>query len=82
MLKTQQTKITVVFRERTHLVSQYIENEGMKKARYHEILQSDIRQFVSRSRSKTLEDMISRTRDGQEEVHRRDIWCGGFAKET
>ncbi|XP_052624820.1 uncharacterized protein LOC128132335 [Lactuca sativa] len=35
----------------------------MKKARYHEMLRSDIRQFVSRSSYKTLDDMIARARE-------------------
>ena len=35
----------------------------MKKARYHEMLWDDIREFVSRSGYKTLEDMISRARE-------------------
>ena len=35
----------------------------MNKAPYHEILRSDIRQFVSRSSCKTLEDMIVRARE-------------------
>ena len=34
----------------------------MKKARYHEMLRSDIWQFVSRSNCKTFEDMIARAR--------------------
>ena len=35
----------------------------MKKALYHELLRSDIRQFVSRSNYKTLEDKIARARE-------------------
>ena len=35
----------------------------MKKARYHEMLRSDIQQFVSRSSCRTLEDTISRARE-------------------
>ena len=35
----------------------------MKKARYHEMLRSDVQQFVSRSSCRTLEDTISRARE-------------------
>lgn len=52
-----------MFRERALLVPQYVADEEMKKARYHEMLQSDIHQFVSRSSYKTLEDMIARARE-------------------
>ena len=38
-------------------------DEEMKKARYHEMLTSDIRQFVSRSSCRTLEHMIGRVRE-------------------
>lgn len=42
-------EITAKFRERALLVPQYVADEEMKKARYHEMLRDDIRQFVSRS---------------------------------
>ncbi|CAH1431387.1 unnamed protein product [Lactuca virosa] len=56
-------KITTKFRERALLATQYAEDEEMKKARYHDMLRSDIRQFVSRSSCKTLDDMIARARE-------------------
>ena len=56
-------EITAKFRERSLLVPQYVADEAMKKARYHELLRSDIKQFVSRSSWKTLEDMITRARE-------------------
>ena len=56
-------EITAKFRERALLVPQYAADEEMKKARYHEMLRSDIRQFVSRSSCKTLDDMIARARE-------------------
>ena len=52
--------ITTIFWERELLLPQYAAEEEIKKVRYHEILRSDIRQFVSRSRCRTLEDIISR----------------------
>ena len=45
------------------MVPRYGEDEEMKKAQYHEISRSDIRQFVSRSTCKTLEDMTVRARE-------------------
>lgn len=35
----------------------------MKKTRYHEMLRSDIRQFISRSSCKTLDDIVVRARE-------------------
>ena len=55
--------ITAMFSEREILVPQYMENEEIKRARYHEMLRRDIRQFVSRSSCKTLEDMITSVRE-------------------
>ena len=49
-----------MFRERAFMVLQYVADEEMKKARYHEMLSSDIGHFVSRSIYKTVEDMIAR----------------------
>ena len=40
----------------------------MKKTRYHEMLRSDIQQFMSRSSCKTLEDMITGTRDREIDI--------------
>ncbi|KAL7605587.1 hypothetical protein Lser_V15G15349 [Lactuca serriola] len=56
-------EITAKFRERALLIPQYAEEEEMKKDRYHEMLRSDIRQFVSRSRCKTLDEMIAMARE-------------------
>lgn len=58
-------EITAIFRERALLVPQYVADEDMKKARYHEMLRSDIRQFVSKSSCKTLDDMVARSREGE-----------------
>ena len=52
--------ISTMLRERALLVLQYVADEEIKKAPYHEMLQGDIRQFFSRSSCKTLEDMIAR----------------------
>ena len=52
-----------MFHEKALLVPQYVVDEEMKKARYHEILRSDIRQFVIQSSCKTLDDMIARNRE-------------------
>ena len=45
------------------MVSQFKADEEMKKAQYHQMLRSDIRQFVSRSSCKMMEDMIVRARE-------------------
>ena len=57
------TEITSMFREKPLIVLQYVADEEMNKARYHEMLQSNIRQFVCRSSCKTLEDMIKRAQE-------------------
>ena len=55
-------EITTIFRKRALLVPQYVADDEMKKARYHEMFTSNIREFVSQSSCKTLEDMITRAR--------------------
>ena len=64
-------KITARFRERALLVPQYVVDKEMKKARYHEALRSDIREFVIRSNCKTLEDKIAHARE--REIHLEHI---------
>ncbi|XP_052625749.1 uncharacterized protein LOC128132809 [Lactuca sativa] len=44
------------------LVPKYVVDEEMKKSRYHEMLRSDIRKFVSRSSCKMLENMIAQAK--------------------
>lgn len=53
-------EITSKFRERAFLVPQYVVDEEMNKMRYHDMLGDDIREFVSMTSYKTMEDMISR----------------------
>ena len=50
-------EITAIFHDRELLVPQYVADEEMKKERYHEMLRSNIRMFVSRSSCKKLDDM-------------------------
>lgn len=52
-----------MFCEMALLVLQYVTDEEMKKARYHDMLRSDIREFVSISSCRTLEDMVARARE-------------------
>ena len=40
-------EITTKFQERDLLVPQYQADEEMKKMRYHDMMQDDIREFVS-----------------------------------
>ena len=56
-------EIIAMFKERELLVPLYVVEEEMKKALYHEMLRSDIWQFVSPSSCKKLEDMIARARE-------------------
>ena len=51
------TEITAKFRERALLVPQYAMDEDMRKTRYHVMLRGDIRDFMSFSGCKTLNDM-------------------------
>lgn len=52
--------INTKFRERAMLVPQYVANEEMNKARYHDMLWDDIREFASMYSCMNLEDMIAR----------------------
>lgn len=47
----------------------------MKQARYHDMLGSNIMQFVRRSGCKTLDDMVARGRE-------RDIYLDGEEEEA
>ena len=55
-------EITTKFQERALLVPQYAADKEMKKVRYHDMLQDDMRKFVSISGSETLNYMTSRAR--------------------
>lgn len=52
-------EITTIFRERALLISQYTTKEEIKNTRYHDMLRDEIREFVSMSSCRTLEDMIA-----------------------
>lgn len=56
-------EITANFLGRALLVPQYAADEEMKKNRYHNMLRSDIREFVSYLACPKLEDMILRARE-------------------
>ena len=56
-------EITTKFRERALLVLQYGEDEEMKNKRYHSMLRDDIREFVSFSRCKTLNEVVEKARE-------------------
>lgn len=64
-------EITAKFRERALLVPQYIADEEMMKTRYHDMLRDDIREFVSFSGCKNLNDMIERARERAIELELR-----------
>lgn len=56
-------EIHAKFIERDLLVPQYGVDEEMRKNQYHDMLSSDIREFVSFSACLTLDDMISKDRE-------------------
>ena len=45
------------------LVLLYVADDEIKKTKYHDVLRDDIRDFVSISGCKNLNDMIERARD-------------------
>ena len=53
-------EIIAKFRERVMLVPHYVADEEINKTRYHDLLRDDIKDFMSFSRCKTLNDMIAR----------------------
>lgn len=67
-LDLRQTKdsmmdITTRFRERALLIRQHAADEEMKKTQFHNMLKDGIREFVSFSVCRTLEEMIDRARE-------------------
>ncbi|KAL7585243.1 hypothetical protein Lser_V15G45405 [Lactuca serriola] len=60
--------ITAMFRDRAFLVPQYVASEEMKKARYHDILKDEIREFLSMSSCNTLDDMIDQAHEQEIEL--------------
>ena len=70
LLQTIETvvEITAKFRERALLALRYGADDEMKKMRHHDILRDDIWEFMSISRCKTLDDMISRAREQEIEL--------------
>ena len=50
-------EITAKFRERALLIPQYETDENMRRTRYHSMLRDDIREFVSFTGCKTLNEM-------------------------
>ena len=65
-----------MFHERNLLVPQYVVDEEMKKAKYHDMLKDEIWEFVSMSSCRRLEDMIVRARERQidmETVRKRKL---------
>lgn len=56
-------KITTILREMALLVMQYVVDEETKKARYHDKLKDEIREFMNMSSCKILEDTIAWARE-------------------
>ena len=53
-------EFTVMFCERVLLITQYVTDEEMKNARYYDMLNDEIQEFVSMFSCRTLEDTITR----------------------
>ena len=53
------------------MVPQYMADEEMNKERYHEMLRSDIRHYLSRSSCRILEDMLVRATEIDLEMERK-----------
>ena len=56
-----------MFSERALLILQYVAHKEMKKAKYHDMQRSDVIEFVSKSSSKTLDDMVARATQRERE---------------
>lgn len=66
-------QITAKFRERALLVPQYAANEEMKKMRYHDMLTTDISDFVIFSACQELVDIIARAQEGEQEINLENL---------
>ena len=64
-------EITAKFRERALLVPQYVVYEDTRKMKYYDMLRHDIREFVSFSGCKTLNDMIEKAHELEIELAHR-----------
>ena len=64
-------EFTTKFRERSLLVPQYAVDEEIKKMRYDSMLRDNIRDFVSFTRYKTLNDMVEKAREWETELELR-----------
>lgn len=53
-------EVIAKFWERGLLVPKYVADEEIKNTRYHDMLRVDIREFVSFSACRTLEEMIAK----------------------
>lgn len=66
-------EIAVKFMDMALLVLQYSVDEEMKKKRYRDMLLDDIRELVSMSSYKTLDDMIAKAQEREIELQLREI---------
>ena len=64
-------EITAKFRERALLIPQYATDEDMRRTRYHSMLREDIREFVSFTGCKTLNEMVDKAREREMELESR-----------
>ena len=61
-------EITAKFRERALLIPQYAEDEDLRRTQYHSMLREDIREFVSFTGCKTLNEMVDKAREREMEL--------------
>ncbi|XP_023736709.1 uncharacterized protein LOC111884641 [Lactuca sativa] len=64
-------EITAKFWERALLIPQYATDEQMKRTRYHSMLRDDIREFLSFTGCKTLNEMVEKAREREIELDTR-----------
>ena len=61
-------EITTKFQERALLIPQYATDEDMRRTRYRSMLRDDIREFVSFTGCKTLNEMVEKAREQEMEL--------------
>lgn len=64
-------EIIAKFRERALLIPQYATDKDMRRTRYHSMLREGIREFVSFTRCKTLNEMVDKAREREMELESR-----------
>ena len=61
-------EITAKFQEQALLIPWYSTKEDMRRTRYHSMLRDDIREFLSFTGCKTLNEMVKKARKREMEL--------------